>query len=97
MNSELFTEYVTKLSRKLLNKPFALFMDRAGFHRAKIVCDELERLSIRRILNVPYGPDYNPIEGCFSIVKNFFKRKRLNAIRNNRTFNYQQQIILAFK
>jgi transposase len=46
----------------------------------------MEEINITRILSVPASPEYNPIEGCFSIVKNYFKRQRLNCLVNNKAF-----------
>ena len=64
-------------------QPFTLFLDGASFHRSNEFSAELRELEITRIINVPYSPQYNPIEGCFSIVKNHFKRKRLHDIVNS--------------
>jgi transposase len=63
-------------------QPFALFLDGAGPHRSIVLNQRLEEINVKRILNVGYSPQFNPIEGCFSIVKNHFKRKRTNAMLN---------------
>ena len=78
------------------NKPFALFMDNASTHRSRIVQDVISELKITVIFNVPYSPEFNPIEGCFSIVKNYYRRTRLNAMRNDRTFLAQKAIRTAY-
>ena len=36
----------------------------------------MRRLGFRHIYNVPYEPDYNPIEMVFSIIKRKFKALR---------------------
>ena len=77
-------------------KPFALFMDNARIHKSKYATAVLEKLPITLIWNVAYSPEYNPIEGCFSVVKNYFKRQRLNALSNGKVFNFHRNITLAF-
>ena len=63
-------------------------MDNASFHKNRVVSAATTELKITVIWNVPYSPEYNPIEGCFSIVKNHFKGERLNAMRNERFFSF---------
>ena len=56
----------------------------------------MDELRITAILNVSYSPQYNPIEQCFGIVKNHYKRERLNFLRNDKPILYQQLIKRAF-
>lgn len=42
----------------------------------------MDELGIPSIYNVPYQPDYNPTEACFSKIKNYYKRKKLNLLVN---------------
>ena len=41
---------------------------------------EMARLGFRCIYNVPYSPDYNPIEFVFSMVKRNFRALRAKKI-----------------
>ena len=43
----------------------------------------MDELDIRCIWNVPYQPDYNPTEACFSKIKNYYKRQKLNKLVND--------------
>ena len=58
-------------------------MDGASFHKSTVVKEAMRNNNITPIINVPYAPQYNPIEGFFSIVKNYFKERRYNAMKNN--------------
>ena len=97
LNSELFASFVERISVSRDGKPFALFMDRAAFHHSAYTLEQLKRLHVRPILNVTASPQYNPIEGCFSTVKNYYKRKRLNYLVNNEDFNNLNLIREAFR
>ena len=79
------------------DRPFALFLDRAPFHRSKFVKAELEKMKVTRILNVAASPEYNPIEGCFSVVKNHFKHQRLNQLVNKSQVETRQLIRESFR
>ena len=61
-----FEGYLEQLSRRNLNQPFALFMDNLRVHKTPDVRDVYRRLNITPLFNIPYSPDTNPIESCFS-------------------------------
>ena len=71
-------------------------MDRLAVHLCATVKEKMMTLQITAILNVSYMPQYNPIEGCFSVVKNHYKRERLNCMRNDKPMIYQKMIERAF-
>ena len=93
---ELFSEYLTRLSRKMRKKPFYLFMDKASVHTAKDVKTLMETLNITPMFNVTASPDFNPIEAVFSFVKGDFRRARLNALANKREFDLDKNVEKAF-
>ena len=76
--------------------PFCLYMDRLSVHLCVSVKQKMDELRISAVLNVAYSPQYNPIEECFAIVKNHYKRERLNCLRNDKPILYQQMIKRAF-
>ena len=55
-----------------------------------------ERLQIKPIFNIPYSPDTNPIESCFSLVKHHFTKARLQRLVNGLPFDIEQAIADAF-
>ena len=61
-----FVEFVEILSAKFLGQEFAIFMDNLQVHKTKEVLETCKRLKARPIFNVPYSPDFNGIETCFS-------------------------------
>ena len=48
------------------------------------------------IFNAPYFPDGNPIENVFALVKNHFKRKKLNKLLDGRYIDQQALIADSF-
>ena len=54
-------------------------------------------MDVRVIMNVSYHPQFNPIEGCFSVVKKHFRRKRLNELVNGQFTSQQKAINNSFR
>ena len=48
-------------------------MDNACIHHSKIVTEYIKNYNIKLIFNVPYSPEYNPIEIMFSKLKKLVK------------------------
>ena len=72
-------------------------MDRLSVHRCRQVQSVMRDLKFEWIFNASYSPDYNPIEGVFAIVKNYIKRKRLEAIINGKKMRLEGLIKEAFE
>ena len=69
VDADRFIEYLVELRDSCGPDKVALFMDNLPAHKSKRVTDEMRRLGFRWIWNVPYSPQYNPIELVFSKVK----------------------------
>ena len=54
------------------------------------------RLDILPIFNLPYSPEYNPIESVFSQVKRIYKRERLQKLANWESFDDVAEVENAF-
>ena len=94
---DLMVSFVKKLSRKMKRRPFILYMDQLSAHRSKKVKEECRKHGITICYNISYTPELNPIETCFSYVKQAFKKRRLNALVNKAEFNFVAEIKRAFK
>ena len=68
-------------------------MDNLSVHRAPAIIQQMEELDIPYIFNVPYSPQFNPIEYCFSKIKGNYKRKKLNMLLNGEDLNPVQLIM----
>lgn len=66
-------------------------------HKSKVVQDKMAELDLGCIFNASYSPDYNPIEGVFSIVKLKIKQQRLKALAKGVKTNIEFVIDNAFR
>jgi len=67
-------------------------MDNLKVHKTEGVRSLYKSLNIKPLFNIPYSPALNPVEACFSIVKNHFKKTRLRYLVNNQEFDAEQLI-----
>ena len=96
LNGEMYAGFIDDCSKKMGRKPFALLMDGHFVHKALIVKELLSEREITLIMNIPYSPQFNGAEGCFSIVKNHYKRQRLRAMINREHYSVQKLIRESF-
>ena len=76
VNVEKFKEYIAGLRAAHPDEKIALFMDNLSAHTSERSREAMREAGFRCILNVPYSPDFNPIELTFSQVKRNFKALR---------------------
>ena len=67
-------------------------MDNMSVHKSNDVKEKMISLKIEALYNVPYMPDFNPCECCFSKVKNFYRRTKLNKLINGEQVNVSELI-----
>ena len=91
-----FEVFLEKLRKANPEGGLSLFMDNLRVHTTLRVKAAYERLKITPIFNVPYQPDFNPIEAVFSQVKNTFKRRKVNKLLNERHVSVRALIKESF-
>jgi len=96
-NNDKFKKFVRKLLSLNKGRKLALYMDNLQVHKEASVKQLFDLHDILPLYNIPYLPATNPIEACFSIVKGFFKRKRLERLVNDKPFDYSMCIDEAFE
>ena len=69
VNVQKFKAYLQQLRDKNGDDKIALFMYNLSAHRSDKSRAEMARLGFRCIFNVPYSPEWNPIDFAFSKVK----------------------------
>lgn len=74
------------------NKTSYILLDNARIHHALIVKNYMKTCSqINLIFNVPYSPEYNPIERVLIDVKSNLKNNKISNM------NIQDKIKISFK
>lgn len=76
-NGILFIEFINELLPKLTNERY-LLLDNARIHHTKQLKELINGTNYKLIYNVPYMPEYNPIELVFSKMKKYVKSKTNN-------------------
>ena len=76
-------EFIENLIEDQGESKIAIFMDNLRVHHTLDVKDLCAEYDIPLIFNLAYSPEYNPIETYFSLLKNLFKRAKLNCIAND--------------
>ncbi len=67
-----------------------LFLDNAVIHHSKIVKEYVKANNLNLLFNVPYSPQFNPIECMFSKIK-----KNIKDYNNNNTTNILKSNIIS--
>ena len=80
VNIQKFKQYLQELRNLNGEEKIALFMDNLSAHRSEKSKVEMGRLGFRCIFNVPYSPEFNPIEFVFSKVKQKFRSLRARKL-----------------
>ena len=80
MNIDKFQEYLAGLRAANPDDKIAIFMDNLSAHTSERSKETMRQLGFRWVYNVPYSPEYNPIEFVFSMVKRNFRALRAKKL-----------------
>ena len=80
VNVDKFIEYLKLLRAANGEDKICLFMDNLSAHTSERAKTAMREYGFRFIYNVPYSPEYNPIEFVFSQVKRNFKSMRARKL-----------------
>ena len=92
VDQEKFSDYLDELSIENKHEKIAILMDNYIVHKTPEMKIKMDELGIPAIYNVPYQPDLNPTEACFSKIKNYYRRKKLNMLVNEEEFDAESMI-----
>jgi transposase len=80
-NAEHFKNFIINMINKGITNKY-LLLDNARIHHANLVKSYITTTTNKFIFNVPYSPEFNPIEHVFSKIKYIIRSKKNN---NNST------------
>ena len=89
INSQNFIQFLEQLMESTIGAKLALFADNCTVHHSKVVKKFTEDHDIKMIYNLPYSPQYNPIEIVWSLVKNKYKREKLDLLLQGRKIKHE--------
>ena len=85
-NAVIFLDFIKNILKNVKNK--YILLDNARIHHTKIVKEYMNTITNKLLFNVPYYPEFNPIEKVFSIIKPFVRSFKDNE--NNLLINIQE-------
>lgn len=80
VNVEKFIQYLSELRAANGDDKICIFMDNLSAHTSERSKEAMREKGFKFVYNVPYSPDYNPIEFVFSIVKRNFRSLRAQKL-----------------
>lgn len=78
----IFNDYISGTLLPALDPGSVVVLDNASFHKASDIEGILEKNKCSVRFLPPYSPDLNPIENCWSLIKNDLRKKFMEAQEN---------------
>jgi transposase len=72
INSVIFADFLSTLNTDSRD---VMLMDNASIHKTTLVMDTIIGRGLTPCFLPPYTPDFQPIEHCFSVIKNAFRHQ----------------------
>ena len=72
INSAIFADFMATLET---DERDVILLDNASIHKTQLVLDTILSRGLTPCFLPPYTPDFQPIEHCFSVIKNAYKRQ----------------------
>jgi transposase len=92
VDGNIFLGFIQECLVPVLESGQYVFLDNLSTHKVVGVREAIEAVGAKLIYLPPYSPDLNPIELCWSKIKNYLQKKAA------RTFEQLQQVMSeAFK
>lgn len=77
INGAIFADFLSTLDTDSRD---VVLMDNASIHKTTLVMDTIIGRGLTPCFLPPYTPDFQPIEHCFSVLKNAFRRLPATAV-----------------
>ena len=97
VNVKKFKEWLQELRDQNGNDKMCLFLDNLSAHKSKKSQNFMKELGFRIVFNVPYSPEYNPIELTFSKLKHTFKAMRAQKLVGLRQETHEGLVKMAWQ
>lgn len=89
ISGDKYLQFIRELNYR--NKGKCLLMDNAKIHHTKKLKEYIKKKNINVLYNIPYCPEFNPIENVNSMIRNEVRYNK------NATFNDIENVLEIFK
>ena len=79
-NTEIFNNFIIDDVLPKISKGNTLFMDNAKIHKSNILVDYIRKSGHHLLFNIPYSPEFNPIELFQNVIKSYIKGNNIYNI-----------------
>ena len=97
VDTKKFKEWLRELRELNGDDKICLFMDNLSCHRSDKALNCMKELGFKYIFNLPYAPEYNPIELTFSLLKHKFKALRQQKLVGLRQEPHEALVKIAWE
>ena len=83
-NTEIFNKFIIDDVLPKISKGNTLFMDNAKIHKSNILADYIRKSDYHLLFNIPYSPEFNPIELFQNVIKSHIKGNNIDNVSDIR-------------
>lgn len=87
VDGDIFLDFISRCLVPVLEPGNLVFLDNLKAHKVGGIREAIESVGAKLIYLLPYSPDLNPIELCWSKIKSYLRKKTA------RTFEHLKQVI----
>ena len=81
-NTEIFNKFIIDDVLPKISKGDTLFMDNAKIHKSNILANYIRDSDFHLLFNIPYSPEFNPIELFQNVIKSHIKGNDIDNIND---------------
>ena len=83
-NTEIFNKFIINNVLPKISKGDTLFMDNAKIHKSNLLANYIRDSDFHLLFNIPYSPEFNPIELFQNVIKSHIKSNDIDNINDIR-------------
>ena len=97
VDQKKFCQFLRRLRKKYPDRKFCALQDNLNVHRSKQVTKLMADPDIPVVWNAPYSPQFNAVEYMIGVIKQNYKKNKLNKILNGTNETERELLAKAVK
>ena len=97
VDTKKFCQFLNRLRKKFPDRRFCALQDNLNVHRSKQATKLMADLNIPVVWNAPYSPQFNAVEYIIGVIKQNYKKNKLNKILNGTNETERELLSKAVK